>query len=148
MTRCFTPWHSMMSPGRASSGKMTVSSPTAQLAVFTSVTDQTPRFSLTRSVSPAQLGQSKMSPLLIPTGSSIWCPQLWQDAFGIALSSGPSRGARYVMPKSRSILPRSKPTITSPSMTVTGVARSPSFCSSSSACGSSRMFFAVNWMPF
>src|SRR3972149_5093476 len=28
----------MMSPGRASSGKMTVSSPTAQLAVFTSVT--------------------------------------------------------------------------------------------------------------
>ena len=57
-------------------------------------------------------------------------------------------GTRYVMPSSRSILPRSKPTITSPSMTVTGVARSPSFCSSSSACGSSRMFFAVNWMPF
>jgi len=54
----------------------------------------------------------------------------------------------YVMPRSRSILPRSKPTITSPSMTVTGVARSPSFSSSSSACGSSRMFFAMNWIPF
>jgi len=57
-------------------------------------------------------------------------------------------GTRYVMPRSRSILPRSKPTITSPSMTVTGVARSPSFSSSSSACGSSRMFFAMNWIPF
>jgi len=62
--------------------------------------------------------------------------------------SAPPRGTRYVMPRSRSILPRSKPTITSPSMTVTGVARSPSFTSSSSACGSSRMFFAMNWIPF
>jgi len=63
-------------------------------------------------------------------------------------SPSPPRNSRYVMPRSRSIFPRSKPTITSPSMTVTGVARTPSFSNSSSACGSSRMFFAVKWIPF
>ncbi len=72
----------MMSPGLTSSGKITISSPTAQLAVFTGVTDQIPSFSLARSVSPAQLGQSTMSPLLIPTGSSHCCPQPWQTAVG------------------------------------------------------------------
>lgn len=47
----------------------------------------------------------------------------------------------------RSIFPRSKPTTTSPSMTVTGVAWYPSFRSSSSAAGLVRMFLSVNATP-
>jgi hypothetical protein len=76
----------MMLPGRTSSGKMTVSSPTAQLAFFTCVTDQTPSFSLARSDRPAQFGQShsKMSPRLIPSGIAISCPHPLQDAVGTA----------------------------------------------------------------
>jgi len=65
---------------------MTISSPTAQLAVFTSFTVQTPSRSLARSVSPAQFGQSKVPPLQIPAGISTSRPHLRHQAFGI----GPS----------------------------------------------------------
>ncbi len=78
------PWHSIMSPGCASSGKITISSPTAQLALLTSVTDHMPSFSLTRSERPAQLGQSKMFPPLIPAGITISCPQPLHNTVGIA----------------------------------------------------------------
>ena len=63
---------------------MSISSPTAQLAFLTSITDETPSFSLTRSERPAQLGQSKISALLIPSGITISCPHPLQNAFGIA----------------------------------------------------------------
>ena len=76
-----------MSPGCASSGKITISSPTAQLALLTSVTDHMPSFSLTRSERPAQLGQLKVSPRSIPSGTAIFRPQSLQNAVRI-LSSG------------------------------------------------------------
>jgi hypothetical protein len=47
------------------------SSPIGQLAFFTSRTVQTPLDSIARSVSPAQFGQSNVSPLRIPAGISI-----------------------------------------------------------------------------
>jgi hypothetical protein len=84
----------MMSPGCTSSGRISISSPTAQLAVFTGITDQLPSFSLVRSVSPAQFGQSKRSPGLIPTGIAICCPQPRQTAVGI-LSSGKEHALCY-----------------------------------------------------
>ena len=96
-----------------------MSSPTAQLAFLTAVTVHTPSRSLARSVSPAQLGQSKRSSLLIPAGISISCPHPWHQAFGIPSPSPPG----YYSPSRRSIFPRSKPTTISPPMTVTGVAR-------------------------
>ena len=74
----------MMSPGLTSSGRMIVSSPTAQLAVFTGITDQLPFFSLARSVSPAQVGQSKVPPLPIPSGIAIRAPQPLQCAIRMA----------------------------------------------------------------
>lgn len=83
VTRCFTPWHSTMSPGWTSCGRITTSSPTAQLAFLTSVTDQVPSFSPTRSDGPAQLGQSKIPQLVIPAGISISRPHSLQWAWGI-----------------------------------------------------------------
>ncbi len=61
---------------------MTTSSPTAQLAFLMLLTVHLPFFSLARSVSPAQFGQSKSSPLEIPAGISISCPHPWHHAFG------------------------------------------------------------------
>ncbi len=75
-----------MSPGWTSSGRNTTSPPMAQLAVLTSATIHTPSASLARSESPAQFGQSKISPLETPAGISISCPQPWHDAFGITFS--------------------------------------------------------------
>jgi hypothetical protein len=68
---------------------MTISSPTAQLAFLTSVTDHFPSCSLARSVRPAQFGQSNMSAFLIPAGISISCPHPEQDATGIGPLLGP-----------------------------------------------------------
>src|SRR5574337_1634246 len=68
------PWHSTMSPGLTSSGRKMTSSPTAQLAVLRTTADHVPSCSLTRSESPAQLGQAMMSPERVPSGSSISCP--------------------------------------------------------------------------
>src|SRR5574337_483375 len=79
----------MMSPGCTLSGRMTISSPTAQLAFLTSVTDHFPSCSLARSVRPAQFGQSNIPPFLIPAGISISCPHPVQDALGIGLLLGP-----------------------------------------------------------
>ena len=73
----------MTSPGWTSSGRSTISFPKAQLAVLTSLTVQIPSLSLARSVSPAQFGQSKLSPLAIPAGITISCPHPWHQAFGI-----------------------------------------------------------------
>src|SRR3970040_1366318 len=74
----------MMSPGLTSSGRMIVSSPTAQLGGFTGITAHLPFFSLAGSVTPAQVGQSRVPPLPIPSGIAIRAPQPLQCAIRMA----------------------------------------------------------------
>jgi hypothetical protein len=134
----------MTSPGWTSSGRMTSSSPTAQLAFLTGVTLHWPSRSLARSVRPAQFGQLKRPPLAIPPGISSSCPHPGHHAFRIP-SDPPTT---YDRPSRRSSLPRSNPTTTSPPPTVTGVARYPRRWSSVRAAASSRMFLSTNGIPF
>lgn len=68
----------MMSPGWASSGRMTASSPTAQLARFSRVPRHSPSCQLNLSEMPAQVGQAILSPGLAPAGTSRACPHSGQ----------------------------------------------------------------------
>jgi len=83
--------------------------------------DHVPPCSLTRSESPAQLGQAMMSPEPVRGGSSISCLQPLQCTLTMPTSIRATM-ALQLSPSSRISFPRSKPTTTSPSITVTGVA--------------------------
>ena len=56
-------------------GKITSRSQTGQLALLTRVATNCEPFSLSLRESPAQNGQLRLSPALLPGGSSISCPQ-------------------------------------------------------------------------
>lgn len=86
----------MMSPGWASSGRMTASSPTAQLARFSRVPRHSPSCQLNLSEMPAQVGQAILSPGLAPAGTSRACPHSGQGIVapmaGFSLAPAPRNG--------------------------------------------------------
>lgn len=89
----------MMSPGCTSSGRITSSSPTAQLARLSSVPRQSPPCRLNLSVIPAQVGQSMMSPGFAPAGTGRANPHSGQGTV-VPMTSFPLASAH---PKHRGI---------------------------------------------
>ncbi len=81
-----------------------VSSPTAQLAVLNTTATQRSSCSLTRSESPAQLGQAMISPECVPSGSSISCPHPLQWTL-TSLPPRPCRPGPLAEPKQPHELP-------------------------------------------
>lgn len=78
-------------------------------------------------------------------------PDPGRDPNLLTSARAPHEGAAsraHVRPSSRSRRPRSKPTTTSPSMTVTGVAWYPSRLSSARAVGSACTSRSTNAIPF
>lgn len=123
-----------MSPGLASSERIRIVSHLGQLTFFTIVANGPRPSSLSLRETPAQKGQSTISHGLTVSGISNALPHSGQLTLLMCHKA-----------KIRWSFPRSNPTITSLSTTITGVARRPIFWTSSSiALGSSATLRSVN----